>query len=81
MSLKGISNKVQLKDPGEIIFDKEIIFFILNALTDDQGKLIITREEESIPFIRLWSLYKAEEERIMNESDERLNGREQSMPS
>jgi len=49
----------ELQDLREMLSDNEIIFVILHALTDEQGNLIYTSEEEVIPFIKLWSLYKA----------------------
>lgn len=58
MSLKGISNKSQLQDQGEIVYDNEMIFIILNALTNEQGNIISTEEDETITFIKLWSLCK-----------------------
>lgn len=50
----------QLQDLREMAYDNEIISIILNALTDEQGNLIFVREEEVIPFIKLWSLCKEE---------------------
>jgi len=63
--------KGQLKDLGEIVFDKEIIFTIINALINQQGNPITTREEKFIPFIKLWSICKAKEDKMKNESDDR----------
>lgn len=82
---KGISSclskasqiKEQLKDLGDKVSDNEILSVILNALTNEQGNLMATREEEAIPFIRLWSLCKAEGDRMKNESDERSERRKQ----
>lgn len=44
----------------------------LNALTDEQGSLISTKEEESIPFIKLRSLCKAEEDRLKKETEKKI---------
>ena len=32
-----------------MVYDKEMISVILNALTDEQGNLISTKEEEAVP--------------------------------
>jgi len=60
-----------------MVSEKEMISIILNALTDEQGNPISTDEEEVIPFIKLWSLYKAEEDKMKKESDKRSDRREQ----
>lgn len=56
--------KGQLQDLGEMVSKKEMISIILNELTDEQGNLISTNEEEAIPFIKLWSLYKEAADRM-----------------
>ena len=60
-----------------MVSDKEMISVILNALTNEQGNLISTKEEEAIPFIKLWSLCKAEKDRLKKVSDKRSNERDQ----
>jgi len=67
----------QLKDLGDRVSDNKILSTILNVLTDEQGNLIASKEEEVIPYIRLWSLVKAEGDRMKNESEERLERRKQ----
>lgn len=54
-----------------------MIFFILNALTNEQGNLISTKEEEFIPFIKLWSLCKVEEDRLKKLSNKRSDEMDQ----
>jgi len=76
MSFKSISNKNSIVDLGEMVYDKEMISIILNALIDEQGNVISTKEEEAIPFIKLWSLYKEEEDRLKKESDKRSDRRD-----
>lgn len=74
---KASQIKGQLQDLGEMVFDNKIISVIINALIDEQGNLISTREEEAIPFIKLWSLCKAEEDMLKNESNKRSYRRNQ----
>jgi len=74
---KASQIKAKSQDRGEMVSDNEMIFVILNALNDEQGNLISTEEEEAIPFIKLWSLYKAEEDRMKKESDKRSDRRDQ----
>jgi len=73
---KASQIKEQLKDLGDRVSDNEIIS-ILNALADGQGIIITSREEEVIPYIRLWSLVKVEGDRMKNESKERSEIRKQ----
>ena len=49
-----------------MIFDKEMITIVLNALIDEQGNLVSKayEEEKAIPFNNLWSLCKSEEHRL-----------------
>ena len=69
--------KGQLQDQGEMVSNNEMISVILNALIDEQRNLMSTREEEVIPFIKLWSLCKVEEDGMKKESDKRSDRREQ----
>jgi len=41
-----------------MVSNNEMISIILNELNDEKGNPISTREEEAIPFIKLWSLCK-----------------------
>jgi len=71
--------KCQLQDLGEMVSDKEMIFVILNAFTDEKGNLISNKEDEAIPFIKLWCLWNPKEYRFNKESDTRSDKRDKSM--
>jgi len=62
-----------------MVSDNKMISVILHALTDEQGNLLSTKEGEVIPFIKLWSLWEAEEERLKKESNKRSYRRDQSV--
>ena len=50
---KASQIKGKLQDLGEMVFDNEMIFVILNALTDEEGNLVSTTQEKDILFIKL----------------------------
>lgn len=76
---KASQIKGKLHDLGEMVSDNEMIPAILNALNDEQGNLIFTMEKEAIPFSKLCSLCKAEEDRLKKESKKRSDKRDQSV--
>lgn len=69
---KASQIKGQLQDLGEMVSENEMIYIILNALTNEQGNFVSIDEEEVIPFIKLWSLCKAEEDRMKKESKKNI---------